>query len=125
MVDGETGMLIETIGPKATPELDLMAPICFDNHYHLLMAQQTAVNTPQLAAGLKKLINDPQLRSRMGAAGAKRVREQFNWTTVIEQHIKLWEELNTVPVDEGALREILHPVQVRMGETFPITSQKP
>ncbi|MFW5500482.1 MULTISPECIES: glycosyltransferase family 4 protein [unclassified Maridesulfovibrio] len=118
VVDGETGMLIETIGPEATPELDLMAPLCFDNHYHLLMAQQTAVNTPQLAAGLEKLINDPQLRSRMGAAGAKRVREQFNWTTVIEQHIKLWEKLNTVPVDKDALREILHPVQLRMGETF-------
>ncbi|WP_421903853.1 glycosyltransferase family 4 protein [Maridesulfovibrio sp.] len=118
VVDGETGLLIETIGPEATPELDLMAPLCFDNHYHLLMAQQTAVSTPNLAAELEKLINNPQLRARMGIAGAKRVREQFNWTSVVEQHVSLWEELNTVPVDEESLRDILHPIQVRMGETF-------
>ncbi|TIH13026.1 glycosyltransferase [Marinifilum sp. JC120] len=118
VVHEETGLLIDTIGPEATPDLDVMAPLCFDNHYHLLMAQQTAVNTPKLAAALKQLINDSQLRIDLGQAGAKRVREKFNWTQIVEQHITLWEELNTVPVDGEALRDILHPVQVRLGETF-------
>lgn len=118
VIHNKTGLLIETIGPEATPELDIMAPLCFDNHYHLLMAQQTAVSTPKLAAGLERLINDPQLRSDMGQAAAERVRDKFNWNTVIEQHLTLWEELNTVPVNKEGLRDILHPVQVRLGETF-------
>ncbi|NDV26324.1 glycosyltransferase family 4 protein [Desulfovibrio sp. JC010] len=118
VVNNETGMLIETIGPEATPELDLMAPLCFDNHYHLLMAQQTAVDTPKLAGALEKLINDPQLRANMGRAGANRVRENFSWSKVIEEHLSLWEELNNVPVESGKLRETLHPTQLRLGETF-------
>ncbi|WP_415715287.1 glycosyltransferase family 4 protein [Maridesulfovibrio sp.] len=118
VVEGKTGLLIETIGPEATPELDLMAPLCFDNHYHLLMAQQTAVNTPKLAAALAKLIHDPQLRKDMGMAGAERVRDNFSWSKVIEEHIRLWEELNTVPVEADKLRNQLHPVQLRLGETF-------
>jgi glycosyltransferase involved in cell wall biosynthesis len=118
VVNEETGLLIETIGAEATPELDIMAPLCFDNHYHLLMAQQTAVNTPKLAAVLEKLINDPQLRMAMGRAGAKRVRENFSWANVIEEHVKIWEELNTVPVEIEKLREIKHPTQLRLGETF-------
>ncbi|WP_432738644.1 glycosyltransferase family 4 protein [Maridesulfovibrio sp. FT414] len=118
VVDGETGFLIETVGTPATPELDPMAPLCFDNQYHLLMAQQTAVLTPKLASALERLINNPGLCSAMGAAGAKRVREKFTWEQVVLQHVHLWEELNTVPVEIEALRGIRHPVQVRFGETF-------
>lgn len=118
VVGNETGILIETIGPEATPDIDMMAPLCFDNQYHLLMAQQTAAETSKLAAALEKLITNPQLRAEMGAAGAKRVRKIFNWTSVAEQHVALWEELNTTPVNAEALRDVLHPVQVRLGETF-------
>ncbi len=118
VVNNETGILIETIGPEATPDLDIMAPLCFDNHYHLLMAQQTALETPKLAAALEKLINDKQLRLDMGLAGAERVRKNFSWSKVVESHVALWEELNTIPVNINELRDRLHPTQVRLGETF-------
>ncbi len=58
ILDGETGILIETVGVEETSDLDIMAPLCFDNQYHLLMAQQTAVLTPQLADALKKLLKN-------------------------------------------------------------------
>lgn len=118
VINEETGILVETVGTAETPDLDIMAPLCFDNQYHLLMAQQTAVLTPQLACALEKLINNPELRTTMGKAGAARVREKFTWEKVIRQHVKLWEELNTTPVQMERLREARHPVQVRFGETF-------
>ncbi|WP_415719248.1 glycosyltransferase family 4 protein [Maridesulfovibrio sp.] len=118
IVNNETGILIETIGPESTPDLDMIAPLCFDNHYHLLMAQQTALETPKLAAALERLINDKLLRENMGQAGAKWVQENFSWSKVIESHVALWEELNTIPVNIDELRDRLHPAQVRLGETF-------
>ncbi|MBI9111088.1 glycosyltransferase family 4 protein [Maridesulfovibrio ferrireducens] len=118
VVHDETGFLIETIGAEATPAVDLMAPLCFDSHYHLLISQQTAIDTPKLAKGLEKLIKDSQLRSAMGTAGAVRVNKKFTWKEVIRQHIQLWEELNTAPVETKGISEILHPAQVRFGEIF-------
>ncbi len=118
VVDGETGFLIETIGTPETPDVDPMAPLCFDNQYHLIIAQQTAVLTPALASALEKLIHNVELREKMGKAGAKRVHNKFCWEQVILQYVNLWEELNTVPVDAEALRGLIHPGQVRFGETF-------
>lgn len=118
VVDGKTGILVETVGVEETPDLDVMAPLCFDNQYHLLMAQQTAILTPALAKALEKLINDPELRKKMGKSGAKRIRKHFTWKEVILQHVKLWEELSTTPIDEESLRDVRHPLQVRFGETF-------
>ncbi len=118
IVDGKTGFLIETIGTPATADLDPMAQLCFDNQYHLIMAQQTAILTPKLAAALQELISNPALREDMGRAGAERVHSMFTWKQVILQHVKLWEELNTAPVDRESLRKLLHPAQVRFGETF-------
>ncbi|WP_031484508.1 glycosyltransferase family 4 protein [Maridesulfovibrio frigidus] len=118
VVHNETGLLIETIGAAETPVVDLMAPLCFDNQYHLLLAQQTAVSTPKLAKGLETLIKDRERRESMGKSGAERVRDKFTWQEVIRQHIALWEELSTTPVETEGLADILHPAQVRFGELF-------
>lgn len=118
VVDGKTGFLIETIGPAETQDLDPMAPLCFDNQYHLMMAQQTAVLTPALAQSLEKLINNKALRQEMGQAAVERIQKQFTWKQVVLQYVKLWEELNTVPVKTETLRKAKHPIQVRYGEAF-------
>lgn len=118
IVHGETGLLIETLGTATTPELDIMAPLCFDNQYHLLMAQQTAVLTPKLASALNRLIENPELRAKMGRAAALRINEYFTWPKIIRRYVKLWEELNTAPIDIDLLRDKIHPTHVRFGETF-------
>ncbi|MBF0514946.1 MAG: glycosyltransferase family 4 protein, partial [Desulfovibrionaceae bacterium] len=46
---GETGLLVPVTGPTNTGLVDMLAPICCDNHYHLLLAQRYAVNAPSLA----------------------------------------------------------------------------
>jgi spore coat protein SA len=37
------------------------------------------------------LIRDPELRSRMGAAGRKRVEEKFTWQRTAEAWMELYE----------------------------------
>ena len=52
VVDGETGLVVEPRDPRA------------------------------LRAALERLLDDPDLRRRLGAAGRERAREHFSWETV-------------------------------------------
>jgi len=50
----------------------------------------------QLKQCLAKLLDDVELRTRMGAAGRKRVEEEYAWTRVVERHY--------IPLLEGVRR---------------------
>lgn len=115
---GETGLLIPTIGPDATPDVDCVAQILFDSQYHLHLAQRTAVLIPSLAEGLRQLIDSPVLRRTMGQAARKRVERYFSWDRVLEQYVKLWDDLWGEPVDENAVRGISHPQAMPFGRLF-------
>ena len=118
IVDGETGFLVETFGPDATPDVDVMAPLNFDNHYHLSLSQCTAVSIPALAEALKKFIDSPDLRKSMGKAARKRVEERYAWPVVMGQYVALWDELWEEPVDAAPLRGIHHPLAPDFGRLF-------
>jgi starch synthase len=53
----------------------------------------TAVDVPATAAALARLIVDPDLRARMGAAGRRRAQEVFDWRVIIPQYLSLFAEL--------------------------------
>nr|WP_207263852.1 glycosyltransferase family 4 protein [Desulfovibrio sp. Huiquan2017] len=118
VVHGETGFLVPTMGPPSTPEVDLAAPLNFDNHYHLALAQATAVDVPALAEALGRLIRDPGLRRAMGAAGRERIERHFAWPVVIKRYLALWDELWREPVEAGPLRDIAHPLAPEYGRIF-------
>lgn len=118
VVDGETGLLVETIGPDATPDIDTLAPLSFDSEYHLSLAQRTAVSIPALADALGRLIESPDLRRSMGQAARKRVEEQFTWSVVIDQYVSLWDDLWDEPVDAAPLRDVPHPLAPDFGRVF-------
>src|SRR5207253_6815553 len=59
VVDGETGLLV----PPRDP--------------------------PALRAALDRLLDDPLLRARLGAAGRERIRERFAWDAVLDATVKL------------------------------------
>jgi glycogen(starch) synthase len=44
-----------------------------------------------LASGLRRLANDPALRERFGAAGAKRAM-QFSWPSITEQYLRAYHD---------------------------------
>jgi glycosyltransferase involved in cell wall biosynthesis len=118
VVHEQTGLLVETLGPHETERIDLLAPLIFDNQYHLLLAQQTAVSTPALAAALGRLIADPSLRRSLGAAGRRRVEEKFSWPAIIRQWVGLWDELQSAKVDPLALRSARHPMALPYADIF-------
>lgn len=115
---GETGLLVPTLGPETTPDADVLAPVVFDNQYHLLLSQRTVVEVPALAEALKTLIESPDLRRTMGAAARQRVLDNFSWQTVISQYVQLWDDLRGLPVDETGLSETAHPQAIPYGRIF-------
>jgi glycosyltransferase involved in cell wall biosynthesis len=114
----ETGLLVETVGPARTPDLDAMAPLSFDSDYHLGLAQRTAVSIPDLAHALGRLIESPGLRRSMGAAARARVEEIFSWPVVIDRYIRLWDALWEEPVDAEPLRDAPHPLAPDFARLF-------
>jgi len=46
-----------------------------------------------LAAGINRLLEDPEKCKRFGAAGRRRVEETFSWTAIAQQTIRLYEQL--------------------------------
>lgn len=118
VVNNETGLRVPTLGPCCTSSTDIMAPLIFDNNYHLQIAQTTAVETPALASALSSLITSPDTRTAMGDKGIQRVRETYSWDRVISRYVDLWHELNTKNVDEDSVRKTTHPVHLPFGEVF-------
>lgn len=127
---GAAGLLVPTLGPaanaSASPQFfpddglaDQLAPVLFDNQYHLIQAQRVSVDTPQLALALGALLADPALRRRMGEAGRKRVRQEFLWPQIIRRHLELWDELWTLPApDIATLRHVPHPLHLPYARIF-------
>ncbi|MGF9759833.1 glycosyltransferase family 4 protein [Microvirga sp. 0TCS3.31] len=52
-----------------------------------------AVDVDATAAAFERLAADPDLRRRMGANGAARAREHFDWKVIIGAYEELWREL--------------------------------
>lgn len=109
VVHGETGLLIPTYGPGATPETDALSGVWFDNQRHLQLAQQSVVCVPELAEAVALLASDGALRLRLGEAGRRRVLEGYTWGHVVRRHLALWDELAATPVARPAVTHPLHP----------------
>jgi glycosyltransferase involved in cell wall biosynthesis len=50
-----------------------------------------------LADGLQRLAESPELRARMGAAGRKRIEEEFDWEQKVDQMLALFDQLIKAP----------------------------
>lgn len=77
-------------------ELALMAPDMRDQAYNLYcghVSQATAVDIAAAADALSALAVDPGLRRKLGEAGRRRARENFDWRAVIGAYQALWNEL--------------------------------
>jgi glycosyltransferase involved in cell wall biosynthesis len=94
---GVDGFRIRTIWPRPGLGSDLAYA-----YAHRLMSYEnyagstalfTAVDVGDAAEALTALFSDADLRRRMGAAGAARAREVFDWRVVIRQYEALWAEL--------------------------------
>ncbi len=113
-----TGLLVPTLGTPDASESETFAGVLYDNHYHMLLAQQTAVDVPRLADALKYLLENPVAAREMGKKAQQRVWQDLTWDTVLQRHVLLWDELSAIPVDNAALRGAVHPQQLRYSRIF-------
>lgn len=92
------GFLIPTLGMTGSGPGELLAHLhSFSQEtyqtYVGAVAQHTAVHVGEAAAALTRLIDSPELRRSMGAAGQKRAREMFSWPVVVSQYNDLFADL--------------------------------
>jgi glycosyltransferase involved in cell wall biosynthesis len=92
--DGETGFLVPTYLvrnalPNVTSRLLTMGELDYDS-FLAECCQAVAVNIPAAARGCARLIEDVELRRRMGMAGRQRVLERFTWAGVVRAYEALW-----------------------------------
>ena len=121
VVPGETGLLVPTLAPAHTPELDTEAQLLFDNQHHFLRSQRTVVHVPALAEAIQHLAEDAPLRRRMGEAARDRALSLFTWETVAHRWLAFWEELRAVPLSperETQLRAARHPLHLPFGQIY-------
>ena len=78
VVHGETGILIPVEQQKTAP----FEPIDPDKF------------AKDLANGINKLTNNPELKSTMAKNGRKRVEESFDWKAIAKQVQELYKSLN-------------------------------
>ncbi len=115
--DGVEGFLIPTLGgPPGGPGLGLAAPHAMGlesyQTYVGAVASHTAVHVGRAAEALATLINDPERRRAMGAAGQARVRDAFDWPVVARAYRQLFEELARLrPAKPEAAARRIHPVK--------------
>ena len=77
VIDGETGILVPVEQLNAAP-FEPVDPGKFSR---------------DLADGINRLIEDPELRERMGAASRRRAVDVFSWTAIAEQTAALYKKL--------------------------------
>jgi starch synthase len=95
--DGIDGFRVPTVAPPRGLGTDMAlrfaAEIDTYDHYIGRVGAFTAVDVPATAAALARLIADPGLRARMGAAGRRRAQAVFDWRVIIPQYLSLFAEL--------------------------------
>jgi hypothetical protein len=90
---GETGFLARTYWNSESGDFASKLVSLMERNAALhFLAQQTVVDIEDLSKYLKLLLDDEDLRRKMGDEGRKRVLANFSWKAVIKQYLELWEE---------------------------------
>jgi hypothetical protein len=92
VADGVDGFLVDTWWCRADP-LDGLVDVMDPNVAQLIQAQSVAVDLPQLADRLVRLVDDAALRRSMGTRGREKVRREYRFSAVIARYEAEWDRL--------------------------------
>ena len=99
-VDDASGFRIPTLAgrPEHTTLYGLRHAGGTDNYMQYLSqnSAMTQIDVGAMAQAVRVLMQNPDLRARMGAAGQKRARAVFDWAVVIPQMQDLFAELSAI-----------------------------
>lgn len=95
--DGVQGIAIPTISAAPGDGLDIVSRYRSGRFsyggYIARTAQFTAVDIDAATTAYIRLIDDPELRHKMGDAGRTRARSIYDWSVIIPAYEELWDEL--------------------------------
>ncbi len=107
VVHGQTGYLVPTTMVKdATSDVTsrlLLGEIAYD-HFLAECSQSVAVDVASAAEAYARLLDDADLRRKMGAEGRQRVLDRFSWCRVIKAYEELWHRQEMERLAAGAGR---------------------
>ncbi len=121
VIPEETGLLVPTLAPTATPTLDAIAGVLFNKLHQLLRSQQTALHVPSLEKALVRLMANPALRQKMGQNAKERATRLYTFDSVVDGWVDFWHQLENNPIspeEEAFLRGVEHPYNLDFGKTF-------
>jgi alpha-maltose-1-phosphate synthase len=97
VIDGETGFRVPTWMPP--PNLGMALAAAFEagtinyDRYIGLACLEVSLDQASLIDRLSLLIDSPDKRAEMGAAGRRRARTVYDWKVVMKEHLVLWASL--------------------------------
>ncbi len=100
VTDGETGIMVPTVMPEpghgAEFALRYLAGIDTYDLYIGHTSQCTAVDVRAATEAYVSLINDKELRKRLGQAGRERAKRLFDWSAIVPRYQALLAELEEI-----------------------------
>jgi len=117
--DGIDGFRIPTNMPQDGLGKDLAyrhaLGICSYDLYCGLNCSLISIEIESTAKAFEKLFQSQELRSKMGEAGRKRARENYDWSVIIRKYEILWEKLNQIrKIESDKVKPLNHPWPARM-----------
>ena len=120
VVHGKTGYLIPTTMAQAGTG-SIVAQRFADGtddylRYLSIVQQQTVIDVPAYRDAFIALVNDPEKRQAMGAAGRAHVQAHFDWRAVMPQYLNLADELaamrHAAPSTPRLSQTAISPIEV-------------
>lgn len=106
VVDEETGFKVPTIWTTCDSDINNAGLLpCDLQHrfvfHHLLTSQSIALDLEFYQSKIQLLIDNRELRKRMGENSRKRAEQNYDWKVVISDYDNLWTELSNIYVAEN------------------------
>lgn len=101
--DGIDGITIPTLAAPPGTGLDVAARYALGaDTYDVYIGQAclgVSVDIDATAAAIDRLASDAELRRKLGANGAARARETYDWKVIVRAYERLWDELGHIRRD--------------------------
>jgi D-inositol-3-phosphate glycosyltransferase len=114
-VDDEVGRRVPTRLGVDWSMVSELGPLLYERPLHLLLGQSIEVDLTALTTTLATLVEDPALRTRLGAAARARARSRYAWPVIVAQLDATWRKLAASP---WTPRSTPHPLRLDFTRAF-------